>query len=138
MVAVVMFLLTLRMLYLEVLKIKNKMKFTKVGYGDSFAYGFYFLATLALILGVYFKNLDTLKLGMFLHIFGSSLINLGNLYYDDKILILGSSIVNTENISNVEMENKSIFIKYKNGLNRKITFLSKLVTQNIYNFLKKS
>ncbi|WP_073507757.1 hypothetical protein [Streptobacillus notomytis] len=73
MVAVVMFLLTLRMLYLEVLKIKNKMKFTKVGYDYSFAYGFYFLATLALILGVYFKNLDTLKLGMFLHVFGSSL-----------------------------------------------------------------
>ncbi|WP_143605221.1 hypothetical protein [Streptobacillus notomytis] len=66
------------------------------------------------------------------------LVNLGNIYYDDKILILGYSIVNTENISNVEMENKSIFIKYKNGLNRKITFLSKLVTQNIYNFLKTS
>lgn len=134
-IAIMTFLINIRLLYLEFLKIGNKMKSKKVSYQEFFLYIFYFLAVIDFIFGVFFKDLNIIKTGFYLYLFGTVFVNQGIIYYDDKVLILGFLIINRENISNVEMKNKKVLIKYKNGIKRKINFPTKLSAQYFFDFL---
>ncbi|CAM3144876.1 hypothetical protein STRA110950_03500 [Streptobacillus ratti] len=86
---------------------------------------------------MYFKEIKSIEIGFSIFLLGTIFVNQGTIYYDDKILILGFLKINIENISDVEIENKKVLIKYENGMERKINFLSQLSSQNFFNFLKK-
>ncbi|WP_244147561.1 hypothetical protein [Streptobacillus ratti] len=112
------------------------MKFKKKDYWEFFLYVFYLLSAMLLLFGIYFKEFYTIELGLSLYLFGTFFVNQGTIYYSNKILILGFLKIDIENISKIEMEDKKIIIKYDNGTERKIKFISELSSKSFFDFLK--
>ncbi|WP_081260101.1 hypothetical protein, partial [Streptobacillus moniliformis] len=132
--ALVVFVINIYLLYLELLKIINKMEFRKNDYSEIFLYSFYFLSIMLHIVGIYFKELEDIKIGFYMFLFGLIFVNQGTIYYDDKILILGFLKINIKNISNIKMKDKSVLIEYKNCIERKIKFPSIRSAKNFFKF----
>ncbi|WP_244147560.1 hypothetical protein [Streptobacillus ratti] len=114
------------------------MKFKKNNSSEIFLYSFYFLSVISLLSGIYFNIFIFIRLGFSLYLFGVIFANKGTIYYDEKILILGFFKINIDNISDVEIKNRKVIIKYNNGLERKMWFFFKSNAKNLFNFLKNS